>query len=297
MTVEYLNLWEKITQITEKALLTKALHPIPTNYEIIKQNNLIFIVRILENIARKENAKKVQKKIQKITKYNPFLPYEKNLYVGDLGTNHVCILNKYNVVNNHVLIITRHFEPQEKLLNLADLHAFWSVLKQVSGLGFYNAGKCAGASQPHKHLQIVPYPLVSELTTIPMDNLVLSYQDKVKVNQLFSLDELPYQQCSALLTTHDKSALECAKLTWDLYRQMLSYLKLEKDQNNCLDNYNFLITKNWLMMIPRRQPEYNSISINSLGFAGALLVKNQTQLQLLKEYQPLKILQEVGISK
>jgi len=58
-----------------------------------------------------------------------------------------------------------------------------------------------------------------------------------------------------------------------------------------------LVTKQWMMMIPRTNPKAQSISINSLGFAGALLVKNQEQLQIIKEYKPLHILKQVGIEK
>ena len=35
-----------------------------------------------------------------------------------------------------------------------------AILAEFDGLGFYNGGETAGASQPHKHLQIVPLPLL-----------------------------------------------------------------------------------------------------------------------------------------
>ena len=34
---------------------------------------------------------------------NPFLPYEEDLYVCDLSPTHVCLLNKFNVVDHHFL--------------------------------------------------------------------------------------------------------------------------------------------------------------------------------------------------
>jgi len=50
-------------------------------------------------------------------------------------------------------------------------------------------------------------------------------------------------------------------------------------------------------VIPRQQEKFQSIGINSLGFAGALLVKNKEELQLVKEHTPLKILTAVTKKK
>ena len=48
-----------------------------------------------------------------------------------------------------------------------------------------------------------------------------------------------------------------------------------------------------MLIIPRFQPEYQNIGINSLGFAGAMLVRHQEELDFVKEYQPLNILRAV----
>lgn len=292
-----LDLWSKISATTINALQEKALKPIETKYQFLEEKNINFIVRILDNIKRKEKAKKEQKNKEKLDNYNPFLPYEEKLYVDDLGTSHVCILNKYNVVNNHVLVITKDFEPQENLLNFKDLEAFWMVLKQVSGLGFYNAGAVAGASQPHKHLQVIPFPLAPNSQGFPIENLVLNYRSKLKDLEVVTVDELPYLQAIAFINTIDKCPQECAKITEEIYHQMLEYLAIENNGKTSLGNYNLLVTKQWMMMIPRTQPKAESISINSLGFAGALLVKNQEQLEIVKQYKPLHILKKVGIAK
>ena len=49
-----------------------------------------------------------------------------------------------------------------------------------------------------------------------------------------------------------------------------------------------------MMIVRRSQPKYESISVNSLGFAGALLVKNEEQMKILIELKPLTILEQVG---
>lgn len=49
-----------------------------------------------------------------------------------------------------------------------------------------------------------------------------------------------------------------------------------------------------MLLVQRQQEHYQSIPVNSLGFAGSLLVKNQDQLALLKTLGPMTILQNVA---
>ena len=57
------------------------------------------------------------------------------------------------------------------------------------------------------------------------------------------------------------------------------------------------MTREWMMVIPRSKESYKNISINSLGFAGALLVRNAEQMEQLKQIGPLTFLQKVAIKK
>jgi ATP adenylyltransferase len=54
---------------------------------------------------------------------NPFLPYEEELWVQHLSDSHTLLLNKFNVVPHHVLVVTRQFESQQDPLNARDLAA------------------------------------------------------------------------------------------------------------------------------------------------------------------------------
>jgi ATP adenylyltransferase len=49
-----------------------------------------------------------------------------------------------------------------------------------------------------------------------------------------------------------------------------------------------------MLVIPRSQESFESIAVNSLGFAGAMLVRNERQLNLLKQYNPMTILRNVA---
>lgn len=172
------SLWKKVVDQTQYALQCGTLHSLPTDYEFVEEGGINFLVRILANLVRKYEAQKQQdQKSQETGKDgNPFLPYEEDLFVTDISKTHLCLLNKYNVVSHHLLIITRAFEEQETWLNLADFTALWACISEIEGLGFYNGGKLAGASQRHKHLQLVPFPLIPEGKKIPIEAAIATAQ-------------------------------------------------------------------------------------------------------------------------
>jgi len=60
---------------------------------------------------------------------NPFLPYDEALWVAHLSASHTLLLNKFNVVRHHLLVVTRAFEPQAAPLTAGDLGATWRVMQ------------------------------------------------------------------------------------------------------------------------------------------------------------------------
>ncbi|MGK7958737.1 MAG: phosphorylase [Crocosphaera sp.] len=284
------NLWKKVKQQTEYALNCGALKSIPTEYELVKNEDIDFLVRIVTNLNRKDNAKKQQKKLGK--DFNPFLPYEKELFVADISETHVCLLNKFNVVDYHLLMITREFEEQTTLLNLNDFVALWSCLLQVDGLAFYNNGKIAGASQRHKHLQLVPFPLIPELPKTPIDPIIkiAQYQDSIGQISCFNF----VHGITKVSTQKNQNIIELAQQSLENYHNLLKALNISVNQEEKPLPYNLLVTRDWMMIVKRSRPKYESISVNSLGFAGALLVKNEAQMKTLKILNPLTILEKVA---
>jgi ATP adenylyltransferase len=57
--------------------------------------------------------------------------------------------------------------------------------------------------------------------------------------------------------------------------------------------YNLLITRNWMMLVPRRQEKFQNISVNALGFAGSLLVPDEAALHRLCALGIGHVLQQV----
>ncbi|MBD2681193.1 MULTISPECIES: phosphorylase [Nostoc] len=286
------TLWTSVKERTEHALKCGALLSIPTEFEFVEQDDVRFLVRILSNLNRKKAAKEKQEKQSATSgqEFNPFLPYEEDLFVADISDTHVCILNKFNVVDYHLLIITRAFEEQESLLTLEDFTAMWACLADFDGLGFYNSGKLAGASQRHKHLQLVPLPLAPSGLQIPIEPLLREAQFQ---NSTATLPKLPFLHAFAPLNPQwVESPFTGGEATLAVYRTLLEAVGLNTTQ---LGAYNLLMTREWMMIVPRSQEHFHTISVNSLGFAGALLVKNAEEMQLLKDQGPMNILKSVGV--
>ncbi len=286
------TLWQKVVDRTSHALQCGALLTIPTDYEFVEQNGVKFLVRILSNLDRKYQAKKKQDRETATGKdFNPFLPYEEGLFVADISDTHVCILNKFNVVDYHLLIVTRAFEEQESLLTLQDFVAMWAVLNEFEGLAFYNAGKNAGASQRHKHLQVAPLPLAPKGAQIPIEPLLASAKFQ---NSVGTIPDLPFKNAIARLNPQLASPLKAAQVTLECYYNLLRVLGL-LGENGQVGAYNLLATPEWMLIVPRSQESFEAIAVNSLGFAGTLLVRNAQQMQLIKDLRPLNILTNVAI--
>lgn len=278
------TLWSEIKRQTQLALDCGALQPIQTDYEWVEQENVQFLVRVLTNIQRKEAATQ-----QRSKDFNPFLPYDPNLFVADLSSTHLVLLNKFNVMEHHILIVTRAFMPQDSLLTLADFQALAFGLAEIDGLGFYNGGQIAGASQRHKHVQIVPLPFVPDGSHLPLEPLMLETSG---INA-----KLPYRHAIAHLNPLDfTQPFAIAETLLQQYQQLLLNLKLlePSDTTEPRGAYNLLVTRQWMCVVPRSQESISGIPVNSLGFTGALLVKNQAQLSQLKALGPLTVLTEVG---
>ena len=292
------KLWERTVEQTKHGLQCGALQPIATNYEFVEQNGMRFLVRSLANLERKNEAKKKhkQRKDSSSKDFNPFLPYEPDLFVGDISQTHLCLLNKYNVVDHHLLIITRAFEEQESWLTVADFTAMGKCLAEIDGLAFYNGGTLAGSSQRHKHLQLVPLPLIPDGERIPLETAL---KDANFTDGISTIPKLPFLHAFAKIDT-DTQDTQDTQAVWECYRGLLAAVGLpwqESPENKQIGAYNLLATREWMMIVKRSQECFQSISINSLGFAGTMFVRNQEEMEVLKEHGPMTILSKVGKSR
>ena len=278
------TLWQSVLDSTEHAIDCGALAKIPTRVEQVEECGIRFQVHIVQQLERKH----IEGITQRQSGTNPFLPYDEDMFVANATDTHVCLLNKFNVMDHHLLIVTREFEHQETLLNAHDFEAMWLCLREFQGLAFYNSGTISGASQPHKHLQQVPLPLGGGTQRTPIDSLVAG----ASVDGSFGT--LPSFNFSHILTrvSHIGASTvdEAARETEQTYLEMLRELYGADTPGP----YNLLATRDWMLLVPRSVEHYESISVNALGFAGSLLARDEREWELIRQRGPLGVLEDVG---
>ncbi|NEP85186.1 MAG: phosphorylase [Okeania sp. SIO3B3] len=285
------TLLHKTKSVTNKALDSGALKPIHTTETNIHDAGVDFHIRMVSSLTRKEKDKKEKKITNQGKDFNPFLPYEQELFVSNITGSHLALLNKFNVIDYHLLIVTRQFENQEVLLTKKDFEALWMSMADFDGLGFYNGGVVAGASQKHKHLQLIPIPQLYGSPKIPIEDLLNNVQVK---NEISVCKEIPFVHSFVRFDfppsiTIDEKTIQTQKY----FRVMLGEVGLNYDyQDGDIQkgSYNLLITKDWMFLVPRTEEFFHSISVNAIGFAGALLVKNDEEMKLIQELKPMKAL-------
>jgi len=272
------NLRQRIAQRAAQALTAGVLHPLATSAELVHDQGVDFVVHLLSHLEKKTLAGTQQR----TTRSNPFLPHDPALWVCDVAPAHRLLLNKFNVLAHHLLIVTREFRPQEELLDLADLTALVAVLRQVDGLAFYNAGVIAGASQPHKHLQLVSLPLGPDDAPCSVHRLL----QRAGTCPGFSFPHA----ATPLAPSDSLSTAQQAQTLWSTYRELLQRLGITGPGQP----YNLLLTRHWAMVVPRCCEHFEGISVNALGFAGSLLAPSTQALERIKQIGPMKVLEAVA---
>ena len=294
------TLWNRILKTTREALNCGALKPIKTEGRVLADGGVDFQVRVVESLARKEADKILQaeKSKEKKEKSNPFLPYEKDMFVADISNTHLCLLNKFNVIEHHLLIVTNTFEHQETLLTVRDFQAIWRCMTKFEGLAFYNGGEIAGASQDHKHLQLIPLPMASTGREVPMESL-FEQPPKTPPGMVPGIPFVhAFKRFSSIVDIPHGMA---AQALYQMYRLMLQHVGMnpftEREETLQSGPYNMLFTRRWMLLVPRSKEFFESISVNALGFAGALLARNPEEMALIEKKGGMGVLKHTGIAR
>lgn len=227
---------------------------------------------------------------------NPFLPWDPDLYVTDVSDSHLCLLNKFNVIEHHLLVVTRAFAHQETLLDANDFAALVACLTDAPALGFYNGGEVAGASQPHKHLQIVPLPLAGSGPAVPIAALL----PPCAHGEIRTIPRLPFRHTYTRLDLGVQPA-GFALVLQGLYRRLLDEAGIpvvHVDGHECQGApYNLLITREWMLVVPRSRERFETVSVNALGFAGSLFLRNREELRRVEQHGPMAVLRSVAFDR
>ena len=264
-----------------QATASGALHAIRTEQTFIDDCGIRFLVRWASTLAAKDAARKPA---AKAAPANPFLPPESALTIGAAGAAHLLVLNKFPVIERHLLIITRAFEEQTAPLHRADFDALAAVMQSLGGLGFYNGGADAGASQRHKHLQWIPESpqsdcLRSMTAALPGNSQVLEVVRHPLLNWRHAFIRLhPAATGAELNEAFARGAAQCG-------------LKAHGDH---MPPYNLLANDAWMLVVPRFTERCEGISINALGFAGSMFVRDRNEIDKVRAIGPLAMLAAVA---
>lgn len=269
----------RLREVSDRALARGILQPIETRETVISEGGVDFPVRVAENLVRKEKTARSES-----APTNPFLPPDPDLVVGDVSDTHLAVLNKFPVVTEHLLLVTRKFASQTSLLTLADFEAWCRCLAEFPSLGFYNSGRIAGASQPHKHLQQVPLPLSPSCPVLPLQAWIASGGFPYRIARI------PFPSAVSLAFASSSAA----QVAHDGYREALTALGIESDeQGEIAAPHNVLLNREWLVIVPRSRAEFQGIPINGMGIAGSFFTRTDEEVGTIQELGPRRILQEV----
>ncbi len=266
--------WAEVVDRAEEAIAAGAMHSFECALEFVEDGGVEFVVRVAMKFPPGETAAGRSKDAPPLPA-NPFASPEPALLVRDLTPTHRAVLNKFSVLREHLLVVTRDFQDQRSLLDARDFEALAVCMEEAEVLAFYNGGTEAGASQAHKHVQVVTLPL-SPRRSIPMDALLLR-----------PAVELPFRHAFARLARGETARpAEVLARYLELYRRA----GLRDSQP-----YNLLLTHEWMLVVPRSRDRSEGISINALAFAGSFFVRDARHAHAIARARPMSVLKSVAM--
>ena len=258
----------------DQALASGAMHSFECALEFMQDAGTQFVLRIATKFPSGETAAGRAPGAPRLAA-DPFADPEPALVVRDLTPTHRALLNKFSVLREHLLVVTRDFVDQRELLDERDFEALAICMEEAEVLAFYNGGTEAGASQRHKHLQVVTLPL-SPRHSVPMDVLLSHAAPPLGFRHAFArLDDGQSSRPREMLQT---------------YRELHRASRLHAPQP-----YNLLVTHEWMLAVPRARDRFEGISINSLAFAGSFFVRDAKHGHAIAAAGPMSVLRSVAI--
>ena len=278
-----------------------ALQSIATELHCVDDGGVRFLVRVLASLKQKQREARARADgaSRGQAPANPFLPHDPRLFVADLTPTHFCLLNKFNVVDSHLLLVTRAFEDQERLLTPADLEAMAVALAEIDGLGFFNGGTAAGASQPHKHLQLVPLPLAREGGRRYPSSRCWRRSSLEQSPE----NRRPFRGCRFAMRCSPSTAARMPPTStariggcWPWRGSPQPMRSARADARPAMP-YNLLLTRRWMLIVPRSREQVGGIGVNALAYAGSLFVRDASELATVARTGPLRLIAEAAVAE
>lgn len=191
-------------------------------------------------------------------------------------------------MEGHLLIVTRDFAEQRGSLTADDFAAVWAALADLDGLAFYNAAPEAGATQRHRHFQLVPPPLGTGPARTPVDPLFAHALPAEGIGRIpgfaFAHGALRLDDLAGAAPEDAGPALR------DRWKALVRAAGARPTAP-----YNLLLTRDWMFAAGRSRGHLERIPVNALGFAGGLLARSDAQLERVRALGPLRLLAAVSL--
>lgn len=273
----------------EEALAQNEIQLIHTEQVVIMQGDLPFVVRWLA--SEQPEYKALFSGTPALAATNPFLPPSSELLVGKIGDYHHLVLNKYPVCENHLVLARTEAAQQLEPLEYQDFFALAVIISEEGGLGFYNGGPLAGASQSHKHLQWIPQA-EGNASLLYVNHCLTLESDEHSFHRIphFTMPHL------AVRLSPSDDADEYARSLFVAYQLACAKLKQQLDEKGLMPAVNILMDKNWLLMVPRSVQHFEKVAINALSFGGVLYVNDKQHVETIRKHGPLAVLAAVCLS-
>ncbi|CAM9397863.1 unnamed protein product [Chrysoparadoxa australica] len=332
------NIKELVTKTAAQALSLGSLKPLATTFSLVQEGGMEFVQC---NLCRKTLDTKrtftnnVPSPAHSPRVRNPFAPgnREDSMHVLDLKPDHCLVLNKFPVVKDHALIITDQFKHQETALTASDLECLHSCVINIDGIGFFNGGPAAGASQRHKHMQLLPNAVFQDFRpslppnlAVPVNEAVLRELGELSTvpedGQAFRLEAFPWRHAMCLLpqpgaaTGGQASTAEHATFLEESYNRLIDEIGYSFPEMTVVNGeeapvqafgdsdsrvgecvaYNLLMMPRWMMVVGRSLPEEGDIESNGMGYIGTFLSKDEEEARRLVEVGPMAVLRKASLA-
>ena len=280
-------LMHRVDSCATAAISEGALVPIDSHEYSLESDGLPFRVRLVKALQKKQALPGGPRDPD----FNPFLPPEPALTVGQVGERHVAVLNKYPVSPRHLVLARTEYADQQTPLDIDDFRALAHLLSDTGGLGFHNGGAPAGASQKHKHVQWIP----AQEDNAGLNMFRAGLTPDAREHTVFIHLQLPLRHCFVKVQAGagvDEEASAASML--EGYRLALEAMGLEADEAGHMPPSNLLVQDGWMLLVPRSKEHFAGVSLNALSFGGIFYVKDETQVQAIRDAGPLEALVAVA---
>ncbi|RDL41005.1 uncharacterized protein BP5553_00984 [Venustampulla echinocandica] len=211
--------------------------------------------------------------------------------LGIINGTHILALNIYPVFRPQYLLLTcDSYRLQDEPLDLHDIKAVWEFLNVTTETYYamYNCAEQSGCSRKHKHMQILPKP-----EAINPDAEAFRFFPDVRDRQI----QVPYVYFLHYFYPLRKGQPMDSEAVFATYSNLLrQYRTMLGIAEHATCAHNVLLTKEWIIVIPRRKGNYKGIMANATAMMGQPTVSSQELFKIWTDEGPVKCLGEFGIS-